>query len=696
MDSKKIGQTVLVTVILAVLCMLVLPLAPAVLDFMLAVNLTGSLFLLLVAISLANPIRLTSFPAILLVCTLYRLGLNVSSTKLILMHGHAGDIIATFGNYAVGGNVVVGFIVFLILVIIQFVVVNKGGERIAEVAARFALDALPGKQMSVDADLRSGLITSEQAMDRRAMLLQESRFYGAMDGAMKFVKGDAIAGICITLINILGGFIVGVVQQGMTLTKAIHVYTVLTIGDGLVAQIPALLISLTAGFVVTRVADHGQQQGLGEQISAQLATKPSVLFTASGIVAIMAFLPGFPTLLFLFLSLSLLVIAIVLLCRAHQKKTNTHSLQGFHLPDDIGMLPVGQTPAFVLEVNDELFAVLQKDDRWEFCLRKVFPKLKAKLSYELGLSLPELKMRTNTDLGSFKYQVKIYGLIVGKGYLTPHHFAIKEEKLQSLESPPQDFLAGKTQHGSNVLFFEMKKIEKLKRQGVEVIAPDERLLSHLLKLLKKHASEFIGIQEVKNTLIGLEKTHPELVREVVPRMLSIPKFTEVMKRLVDEAVPINNYRLILEVLAGLQPESKDATDLVELVRMDMKHVLTQRFTVEGCLSYFSLEGSLEQEIMQSIQIHGKEHYLGMEPTRVQEIASQIHAYYKDHRVLHKKVVILTLPEIRRYVRKIIETDLPQVAVLSYQELSSQISLDQREVIMLQKENVVPLAQGAKH
>lgn len=671
---SRYGNLILVVGIGAVLAMMVIPLPSVLLDFLLALNIVGALTILLVAISVTDSMKIASFPTLLLMATLFRLGLNISSTRAILTEGFAGHVIDTFGHFATGGNILVGIIMFLILTIIQFVVIAKGAERVAEVAARFTLDALPGKQMSIDADLRAGLITQEEAKSLRDSLHRESKMYGSMDGAMKFVKGDAIAGIIITFINIMGGLITGVMQRGLTFAEAGRTYSILTIGDGLVSQIPALLIAITAGFVVTRVADEKAGHSLGEDIGLQIFSQPKALLMSAGTALCMGLIPGFPFALFALIALGLASTGVYLLTTIQKRALAPQPVESYVIDTERAMAErFGHAVPLALEVGSELYHIFLKDPRWTHCLGTMVPKLKLYLSNQLGLLFPDLKITVNESLRqTFRYRLRIYEVPVDYGILTPRHCSLLGES---------EWATTETVHGTRVALWDIGKKEELLKKGVNAYGPDEMLLRHLARVLKKHAGDFIGIQEVRDLLNRVDQHFPELVREVIPKMMSIQKFTEIIKRLVEEGVPIKDFRLILQILSCAQPESKDPVSLTEQVRIGLCRTITFLHVRDGNqLPAVTLNPAIEDEIRAAIQKNGSECYLALPADRLQEIVSIFRESFEAKSLFPRQCVVLTSLDIRRYVRKIIEEEFPDLPVLSFQELDPKVFIRHLGVI----------------
>lgn len=683
--DKKIsqyGQFILIAVLMAVVAMMMFPVPKGVLDFLLVLNIVGSLCILLVAIFIFDPMKFSSFSTLLLITTLFRLGLNLSSTRLILSEGEAGAIITTFGHFVVRGNLWVGVVMFFVLMIIQFMVISKGSERVAEVAARFTLDALPGKQMSIDADLRAGLLTNEEAKFKRAELIKESKLYGSLDGGMKFVKGDTLAGFMIALINGLGGLLVGVFQRGLTLSQSAHLYTILSIGEALVAQIPALLISLSAGLIVTRVTSVTEENNLGNEVGAQILAQPRALLVTAFLAFVLGLIPGFPSSLFWLVAFILAGVSLTLEYKQRDRLRAEVSVASHRVSHGNIKVSLGQAEPLVLVLAQNLYDHFLQADRWRLCLNELFPELKKRLTQDLGVVFPDLKIQLNDRLLSHQYRIQIYEIPVDEGSLSPEHCGIKNYSSESLSLIKQESeKTSETFHGTPILLLQINRQRDLQNLGVKALAPEDFLLVHLARVLRENAAEFVGIQEVKNTLLQMELQYPELVREVVPRLISINKLTDVIKRLVEEGVPIKDFRLILEILSGAQPDLKDAVDLTEIVRIGMKRVISYRYT-QGShkLSCFTLDPVFEELISNSMSRQGGDRYLSLPSDQTQEIVTAIRRAYQSHGVSVRNTVILTQVECRRTLRKILESELPGVSVLSYQEIAATVTIESRDTI----------------
>lgn len=683
----KVGHLVLVSCVLCILGMIFLPLPSSLLDFFLSVNLIGVLTLLILVLSITDNLKLSTFPTILLVATLFRLGLNISSTRLILSEGYAGELIQTFGYVVTKGNMTVGLILFLIITVIQFIVIAKGAERVAEVSARFTLDALPGKQMSIDADLRAGLLTQEEAQEARALLQQESQLYGAMDGAMKFVKGDAIAGLLITFINLLGGLFTGVVQHQMELSRALLTYSTLTVGDGLISQIPALLMALTASMIVTRVSNDRHKQALGHEISFQLLAQPKILLQVGGIAFILGLIPGFPFIFFLLISIILISFATTMLIMKKMVKSKPIPIEHYQVTAlQERKQHLGFALPLILEVGPRLFQQFQNDPRWNRCLGPLYQEIKSQLSLDMGLPFPDIHLSVQKNLGdSLDYQILLFEIPIDSGRIFPDtciHIGHLEQNLAISAS-----LSDHTVHGTPITSWPLNQKKTLRDGGIPTLGPEEMLLRHLALILKKNAAEFFGIQEMQSLLTKLDQLYPDLVHEVVPKLISLQKLTEITRRLLQEGVPIKDYRLILQILSTCQPDNKDPITLTEQVRMGLKRTISHLYSdEENRLHSLTLDPDIEQEIDEAIEYQGQECYLSLSPERLSIIVSALQHKVKTIFNQKQRFVLITNSKIRSYVRRLISDTFPLLPVLSYYELTPHIKMNHLGSVSLKNQD----------
>lgn len=678
----KYSDLAFAIMLVVIVGMILIPLPPAVLDMLLGLSIGLGVIVLMVSLYISNALQIASFPTILLVFTLFRLSLNISSTRLILADGYAGEVIQTVGDLTTGANPVVGGILFLIITLVNFIVIAKGSERVSEVAARFTLDALPGKQMSIDADMRAGIINMEQALERRATLHREAQMYGAMDGAMKFVKGDAIAGIIITIINIIAGFIIGMMQRDMTAGDALSLYTLLTIGDGLVQQIPALIVSVSAGIVVTRVSSENQWYGLGREIASQITAFPKALMVASGLLFGLAFL-GMPPAPFLALSGMVGGLAWFLMrgraqMRAEVAETPKQDVVQRAVQKHGDQLPFIMPMAISLEVGQAVIPFVDdKQDGGRF-INELIPLLRHGLYYELGVNFPGIQVRGQTvDMEPESYVINVHEVPVAQGKTMKGCILVGE----SLEQLSLFNISGtETIHpidGSVVTWISSEHRDVAEQAGFRMWDVAEYLILHLSYVLRRHAHEFLGLQEVQTIINELEKTHPALVKELIPKVITLLQLTEILQRLVQEDLSIRDLKSIFSTLAQWGEIERDTLILTEHVRAGMKRYITHKYSGMGnSLAVYLLDPDIEDLIRQAIRRTEKGNYLALEPDVMQELVEAIGKEIASHPFPPgaRPPVILTTAEIRRYFRKVIELEFPQLAVLSYQELSENLRI----------------------
>lgn len=691
---SRYSDLLLAGLVVIVLGMIVIPLPKQLLDVLLTINLTMGIIILLVSLYISEALRIASFPTILLIATLYRLALNVSSTRLILADGDAGRVIEAFGQFVVRGDAIVGGLLFIILTLINFIVVTKGAERVSEVAARFTLDAMPGKQMSIDADLRAGIINIEQALARRQHLQRESQLYGAMDGAMKFVKGDAIAGIIIILINIIAGLIIGVTRQGMELGDAVQLYTLLTIGDGLVQQIPALIISVSAGVVVTRVTSETEGSNLGREIVTQITRYPKALIIAAVILLLLALVPGLPRAPFVIVGAVVGSIAYFLV-KSKQKmvqkvmETPRQEVVKKAVKKHGDVLPFIMPSPISLEVGGAIIPFVDdKQDGGRF-INELIPLLRHGLYYELGVNFPGVQVRGQTvDMEPEAYVININEVPVAQGKIMQNCILVGEplEQLQLF-----NISGTETIHpidGSVVTWVSQEFKDVAVQAGFRMWDIAEYLILHLSHVLRKHAQEFLGVQEVQTMLTELEKTHPALVKELVPKVVTLLQLTEIFQRLVSEDVAIRDLKTIFSTLAQWGEIERDVLMLTEHVRAGLKRYVTHKYAgPANTLAVYLLDPQVEEMIKNAIRRTEKGNYLALDPEITQELIEAVGKEIASHPFPPgaRPPVILTIAEIRRYFRKIIETEFPQLSVVSYQELAENLRIQPIARVGLPKE-----------
>jgi flagellar biosynthesis protein FlhA len=665
-----IGVPLLVMVVLA---MMVLPLPAFLLDVFFTFNISLSLMILLAVIYVRRALEFATFPTVLLGATLLRLGLNVASTRIVLINGHtgahaAGHVIAAFGQFVVGGDYAVGMVVFIVLVIINFVVITKGAGRISEVSARFTLDAMPGRQMAIDADLNAGIITQPEAIIRRQEVREEADFYGAMDGASKFVRGDAIAGILIVFINLFGGTIIGAAQHGMSLADAGRTYALLTIGDGLVAQIPALLLSVAVAILVTRVS---RPHDMGQQIFSQVLSEPKALGVTAGILGLMGVIPGMPNLVFLSMAAACGFGAYTLGRRRAAGKSVTASaavgpaaapaVPAEH--KELSWDDVEQVDLIGLEVGYRLIPLVDRNAGGELMGR--IKGVRKKLSEELGFLVQAVHIRDNLELGPNSYRITILGAPVGESEVFPdREMAINPGQVSGTlpGSATKD-----PAFGLDAVWIEKARREQAQAQGYTVVDASSVIATHLSHLLQSHAHELLGHEEVQQLLNRLAKTAPKLIEDLVPKMLPMSVVVKVLQYLLLERVPIRNLRTICETLAELAPKSQDPVALVAAVRVALGRSIVQ--TVGGLrqeLPVITLDPALEQILQDSMT--GGESSPGFEPGLADRIQTALGDSTRRQEAAGEPAVLLVAPKIRPWIARLMRHSTPSLAVLAYNEI----------------------------
>ncbi|HTJ98584.1 MAG TPA: type III secretion system export apparatus subunit SctV [Bordetella sp.] len=675
------NDILLAAIVMAIVFMMILPMPTAVMDVLIAANITLSCVLLMVAIYLPSALAFSSFPAVLLVSTLFRLGISISTTRLILLDGDAGHIIDTFGNFVVGGNLVVGLVVFLILTIVQFIVITKGSERVAEVAARFSLDGMPGKQMSIDADLRAGAIQMDEARRRRSVVEKESQLYGAMDGAMKFVKGDAIAGLIIVAVNLLGGLLIGSVQRGMSTSEAALTYSILSVGDGLISQIPALLTAICAGIIVTRVPTGDKPSNVGSDIGAQIMAHPRALIIAAVIALGIGLIPGMPTLVFLTLAALIGVTGFALLGGSRPSGGRGAAGSGGGSSDGAfggqGDTPpeAGQPTKFApaepatLEIAETLAAEID-----EGTITSEFPAVRYAVYQDLGVPLPEIRLRRSKQLRDRSYQVLLFDVPIGQGTLKSGSVLVREgsRNLDAMGIPYERDTGGLT--NESAFWVAREHAPALDGAGVPYLLPHQVPNWHLSILLRRHASQLVGIQETRQLLTAMEENFGELVKEA-HRVMPIQKIAEILQRLISEDISIRDMRAVLEALVEWAQKEKDIVLLTEYVRMGLKRYISHKYSNgQNFLPAYLLAPDVEDVVRDAIRQTAGGSYLALDPEKSQALLDSIRRTVGPLETTVAKPVILTSMDIRRYVRKLIEQDLYQLPVLSYQELVPEINV----------------------
>jgi flagellar biosynthesis protein FlhA len=676
---KNILNNVIVFFVIGIIALIIIPLPTFVLDFMFIVSITVSLLVLVMTMYIRGPLDFSIFPSLLLITTILRLALNVSSTRLILSNqGQAGKVIETFGTFVLRGNAIVGFIVFLIIIVVQFIVITKGAERIAEVSARFTLDAMPGKQMAIDADMNSGLISEDEAKQRREKIQRESEFFGAMDGATKLVKGDAIAAIIIAFVNLIAGSIIGMVQSEMTLTEVLNVYSIATVGDGLVSQLPALMISTATGMIVTRSASEGN---LNEDVKRQFISQPRTLVLAGITILCMDFIPGAPRIQITAMGLLLLILGIVLI--RNQKKDTTAAersdMQGlieeegteadyYRNIDNVYNL-LGVEP-IEMEFGYSLLPLVDEASGGSFIDRIVI--FRKQFALDMGVVVPTVRLRDNGLINPNQYLVKIKGEEVARGEvlvdyylaLDPGNAAGEIEGIDTIE--PAYEIPGK--------WITESEREMAEVYGYTVIDALSVIVTHMSEVIKRHIHELISRQDINVLLENVKKHNQAIVDDVIPTVVSISDLQKILMNLLREGIPIRDMESILESIGDHGNTIKDTDMLTEYVRQRLKRTITRKYTDGGSIKVLTLDQTIENNILNSAKQSDHGTYLAMEPQTVQRIVEDVNAQINKVKEIVHQPVILTSPIVRIYFKRLIDQFLPNLTVLSFNEIDSDIQI----------------------
>jgi len=676
--------------VLGIVIIMIIPVPPFIMDMLLSFSITFSIVIMLVSMYILKPLEFSVFPSILLVATLARLSLNVASTRLILLRGHegtdaAGKVIKAFGNFVVGGNYAVGMILFVILVVINFVVITKGAGRIAEVAARFTLDAMPGKQMSIDADLNAGLIDDTEARRRRLGVAQEAEFYGAMDGASKFVRGDAVAGIIITIINIIGGLVIGILQHGMSIGAAAQNYTLLTIGDGLVSQIPALIVSTSAGVIVTRAAS---ESNLGAEISKQILIHPKAIGISAAIMFFLALIPGLPHLPFIAFSIVTAIVAWVAyylkntmgaemgwspraasVRESRGGKGEAEAQKGKSRDEGEG---VPLLDVMELNLGYGLIPLVDPEQKGELVER--IRTVRRQFASEMGIVIPPVHIKDSLQIDPNKYSILIKGAeVAGGAVMVDRYLALNpggvDKGIQGIATREPSF-------GLPALWISPQDKERAELAGFTVVDPSTMIATHLTEVIRSYSHELIGRQEIQSLLDNFAKRYPKVVEELVPNLLSLGVVVRVLQNLLKERVAIRDLLTVLETLADYAPTTKDPEILTEYVRANLSRTITRQYQSqsESSLPVVTLESSLEEKVSSSVRQTPQGMYLTMEPWIAKGMINQINGLMESANRRGIYPVILTTPSIRGPLRKFLERFIPSAVVLSSNEVSSAVNI----------------------
>ncbi|MGE5714673.1 MAG: type III secretion system export apparatus subunit SctV [Betaproteobacteria bacterium] len=670
----RFADLLLVALVAVMIGLMIVPLPTFLLDIFLTINITVAVTILMVSIYISSPTQIASYPTLLLITTLYRLSLDISATRLILLNADAGEVIRSFGMFVVSGNFVVGAVIFLIITLVQFIVITKGAERVAEVAARFTLDAMPGKQMSIDADLRAGIIDFHQARARREALARESQFYGAMDGAMKFVKGDAIAGIVITLINIIGGLIIGVAMNGMPIMEAVQTYSILTIGNGLVSQIPALLISISAGMVVTRVASENKDTNLGKDVAGQILGQPKAIAVAAGLLTVMAIIPGLPKIPFFILAALTGSLAYGLF-RAEKMHAAASEQAEKAVAAKVEGPQLTATVPLALQTSNALTPFVDRATEGGKKFYEQLLALRNSLYYELGVIFPSIAIEGSAPGEGGSYIIWADEVPVVNGQVRTDCVLVNAAVAQISVYGFQGEDTSNPVTGKPAAWISRDQAERAKGAGFQVWDTAEILLLHLAHYLRKNAKEFIGIQDVQVMVSALKQTYPTLVEETVPKPVSLQLLTDILRRLVEEEASVRDLKTIFQTLCEWGRVEHDVLALTEHVRAGLRRKICYQVSQGRPLLFvYQLDPEIEEMFRNSIRQSASGAYLAMDPALSRQVMDAVRAQIGDLPPGAQRPVIVTDAEIRRFVKRLLDFAIPDVTVLSYDQLTPQINL----------------------
>ena len=672
MPKLKIGDIGVTLYVLSAFIMLIVPISTGLLDVLLACNIAVA-FTVMFGCMFANEVlQLSFYPTILLFTTIFRIALNVSSTRLILSKGDAGNVVQTFGEYVGGGDLLIGILVFIILIIVQFMIINKGSERVAEVTARFTLDAMPGKQMAIDADLNTGAITDEEAKRRREKIQEESTFFGSMDGAVKYVKGDATAGLIITFINIVGGISFGVFRQGLEITEALNKYTILTIGDGLVSQIPSLLISLATGILVTK---GSKEADFGTVLISQLFGVPKVMYLVGAVLAFLGIVTPLNPVVFVSLGLLFVVVGRVIAGTIetaeieHEADVEEAAAEEIRQPENVTSLL--QVDPIELEFGYGIIPLADVNQGGDLLDRVVM--IRRQIALELGTVVPIIRLRDNIQLNPNQYIIKIKGVQVSEGeILFDHYMAMNpgyvEEEITGIPTFEPSF------HLPAIWITEGQR-ERAESMGYTVVDPPSIIATHLTEIIRQYISELLTRQDVQSLVDNLKETNPSLVEELVPKLLGLGEIQKVLQNLLKEGISIRDLLTIFETLADYAATTRDTDILTEYVRQSLKRAISGKFfPANETTSVVTLDPKLEQEIMASVKQTEQGAYLTLDPAKTKNIMESVGVETKKLEDLGKIPIVITSPIVRAYFKKLTEDYYKDLVVVSYNEVESTIEL----------------------
>lgn len=680
---KKLLNNAVAVIVVMIVLLLIIPLNPFVLDVFIILNISISLIILLISMNIKEPLEFSIFPSMLLITTLFRIGINISSTRNILGNsGTAGAVIKAMGDFVLQGNVVVGFIIFIIIVLVQFLVITKGAERVAEVAARFTLDAMPGKQMAIDADLSTGLIDEQQAKERRYKIQKEADFYGAMDGATKIVKGDAVMSLIITAVNFFGGMIIGMVQGGMSFSEVLSVYSIATVGDGLVSQIPALLISTATGMIVTRSVSEGS---LNEDASKQFLAQPKAIMITGAALAVMLVIPGMPKIQFGVVSLGLMLGGYMLTKRMKEAASASRKAEEMEeamsqqqqmvseeeaFKDISNVYDLIQVEPIEMEFGYSLIPLVDEDSGGKMINRIVI--FRRQYAQEMGFVIPSIRLRDSSSLNTNQYVIKIRGEEVAKGEILVDYYLALEPPNPEKEIEGIDTI--EPAYGIPSKWITVDKKEMAEIYGYTVIDPLSVMLTHLSETIKQHSYELLNRQEVVKLVDNMKKKSPELIEELIPTTISYGNFQKILTNLLKEGIPIKDMETIMETIIDASMAVKDLDSVTEHIRMALKRTITRKFCEGGSMKVITLDADLEKNIITSLTAGDQGMYLALSPDVMQTVITKLGEEIKKINGFSQPPVVLTSQVVRVHVHHLIEQFYPNVYVLSFNEINNNIQI----------------------
>ncbi|MCI8342651.1 MAG: flagellar biosynthesis protein FlhA [Firmicutes bacterium] len=688
---KRIFDHTISLFVIVIVLLLVIPLNPFVLDIFFIMNISLSLIILLITMNIKEALEFSIFPSLLLITTLFRLGLNISSTRLILTEqGAAGQVIQAFGEFVLQGNVVVGVIIFLIIVLVQFIVISKGAERVAEVAARFTLDAMPGKQMAIDADLSSGLISEDEARIRRSKIQKEADFYGAMDGATKIVKGDAIMSIIITVINFVAGTIIGMVQSTMTFSQVLQVYSIATIGDGLVGQIPALLISTSTGMIVTRAVSDGS---LNIDVTKQFLAQPHAILIGGGIMGILALVPGMPHIQLIIVSAMLIALGMTVtrsmkaaaeaeaafIAAGVEEEAQPVSPEDYY-KDINSVYTLLNVEPIEMEFGYSLIPLVDESSGGKLINRIVI--FRRQFAQEMGIVVPSIRLRDSSNLNTNQYVIKIKGEEIAKGEILTDYFLALEPPNPTGDIDGIETIEPAYGIPSKWITPDLKDMAEI--YGYTVIDPLSVMVTHLSEVIKQNVHELLSRSEIMQLIENLKKTSVELVEEAFPNIISYGNFQKILSNLLKEGIPIKDLNTIVECIIDSSTDTRDIDTMIGNIRVALKRTITRRFCENGQMRVITLDGDTEKTIASSLIKSEHGIYLALNPDSMQQFITQLSENIKKFGDLAQPPIILTSHVIRLYVYRLIEQFYPNVYVLSFNEIANNVQIQAVGNIVIEK------------